>query len=299
MALPLVPILGYTALAGGLGTATVGAAGHNEALAKLLRMDPARRAEGETFDRTTGRVKNYDFGDFVLSSLLGQDEGDINAEAQKISDKKLLKTYGGDIQMIKDQLEKQGQLNETTLGALKPQRYQSADQFISKINSVKNHSNAVALADELDVDISDLTANGGLITQSQVKGRDRRRTTEKVDDRTRIADQRYDDAVTRQTDQQNMTNQLAISDREYRQWKDAKDDEWRRWSYQQQLADKRESRADRKQALIMQMQQSDLDRSYMRERDERADARADRKQRTAMLMQMVQGLSKLGYGMAI
>lgn len=49
----------------------------------------------------------------------------------------------------------------------------------------------------------------------------------------------------------------------------------------------------------MTMQQRTLDRNFERERADRADARADRDKRTAMLMQMVQGLSKLGYGMAI
>lgn len=63
--------------------------------------------------------------------------------------------------------------------------------------------------------------------------------------------------------------------------------------------DRKSDRSDKKELFALQMQQNNLDRAYMRERDERADARADRDKRTAMLMQMVQGLSKLGYGMAI
>ena len=63
--------------------------------------------------------------------------------------------------------------------------------------------------------------------------------------------------------------------------------------------DRKSERSDKKELFALQMQQNNLDRAYMRERDEREDARADRDKRTAMLMQMVQGLSKLGYGMAI
>ena len=63
-----------------------------------------------------------------------------------------------------------------------------------------------------------------------------------------------------------------------------------RYQLDRDQADRAIARRDRKDELLMNMQQR-MDRNFERERADRADARADRDKRTAMLMQMVQGLS--------
>ena len=315
MAGPLLalPALGATAKLVGWGSLMAGAGTAGYGLLtpegqKQFKLTPKDRVKGMDFDRTApaGERLDYGFGDWVLSELTGQDLGQLEKAAQTRSDNALINEFGKDTDTLKSRLRNAGLLNDQTLALLKPQAGQSQARYESAIERVRSGLDAVDYGNALDLDMSSILKSGNLPSMAVVQGlksqadkAEKARLEGKADDRTRIADQRYDDAVTRQTDQQNLTNQLAISDREYRKWKTAEDDKWRRYQLDRDRADRAIARRDRKDELLMTMQQRTLDRNFERERADRADARADRDKRTAMLMQMVQGLSKLGYGMAI
>lgn len=321
LALPALPALGGLAaktltiggIAGGATLGGVAVAGRNDDWAKNLGLDAESRIQNEAFDRSTGQLKDYSFMDAAGSFLLGQDLRQLNAAAQKKSDHDLVNNvYGKQVSGLRQAMAAMGISDPDVLT---PGKRQTANDFGAELTTktaILNRFRELKAAGVPNEKLGELTKGGfstltldALDSAANAWERDPNNITSATNTTQRnidTANEQRDRQLridARTANQQEIANTFARSDREYRQWKDAKDDEWRRWSYQQQLADKRESRADRKQALIMQMQQSDLDRSYMRERDERADARADRKQRTAMLMQMVQGLSKLGYGMAI
>ena len=294
-----VPVLGWSALAAGGAAGTTALIGTNDDWKKGLRLDPAARIQNEEFDRTTGQIKDYSFMDYLGSSLLGQDLRQLNEAAQKQSDTEITNRYSGTTKKLRNLLQAQGQLTPEILDMLKPQRFETADQFASNLDSVTQHINAINKAQASGVDYQSLIKNGGLLTQGQVDGLINKRDRDERNTRTAIEDRRYDESVTRQENQQNFNNSIVQSDREYRRWKEGEDDKWRRYQLDKDQADRALARRDRKDELLMTMQQRTLDRNFERERADRADARADRDKRTAMLMQMVQGLSKLGYGMAI
>ena len=307
MALPLIPILGYTALAGGVGVGGTALASRDDNAAKLLGLTAKQRSQGMAYDRTQLPGERIELSpmDWLGNLVTGQDLSDLESAALKRSNATINQNNSQLINDIRTELDQSGL--DIDRSFLDINANQTEKEFVSKLKGAAASLNALSEVKAAGHDVSGLMAGRSTLPSSgAILGDLAAAKTRKADARIKRSDQIQDNAIARQTrlderaaNQQDIANSFARSQQEYRQWKDAKDDEWRRWSYQQQLADKRESRADRKQALIMQMQQSDLDRSYMRERDERADARADRKQRTAMLMQMVQGLSKLGYGMAI
>ena len=141
-----------------------------------------------------------------------------------------------------------------------------------------------------------IEALSGALTQLQEAAiqteRDRPGAANDQWDRTVAADNRLATA-------QENANTLATRQQDQLEYQFDQNQRERAHNAEMARLDRKSDRSDKKELFALQMQQNNLDRAYMRERDERADARADRDKRTAMLMQMVQGLSKLGYGMAI
>lgn len=306
-----VPVLGWSALAAGGAAGTTALIGTNDDWKKGLRLDPAARIKNEEFDRTTGQIKDYSFMDYLGSSLLGQDLRQLNEAAQKKSDSDLVNNiYGEEVSGLRQGMAAMG-IADADL--LTPGKRQSATDFGAHLASQTAILNRLRQAkiDGVPNEQLSLITKDGMPTLDEVDSvvnaweRDPRNITSATNtaqrdiDAREAADKRTARIDSNNEKQQNFNNSIVQSDREYRRWKEGEDDKWRRYQLDKDQADRALARRDRKDELLMTMQQRTLDRNFERERADRADARADRDKRTAMLMQMVQGLSKLGYGMAI